>query len=118
MPYQLTLNTYEEVSPAQLAAAEKRYRKALELVLGDAQLVWPVYKAFQKIVLTYGEEPDLDLLTEEEQLLFQTWQEAERAATVAAFGENRYMGEARFEIEERIASSNGEQNSLPSRRKA
>jgi hypothetical protein len=99
MSYQLKLNTYEDVSPAQEAAAQKRYRQALESVLGDAQLVWPVYKAFQKIVLTYGEEPDPDLLTEPEWLLFQSWQEAERAATIAAFGENRYMGEARFEIQ-------------------
>lgn len=101
MPYQLILNTYEEVSPAQEAAAQKRYRKALESVLGDAHLVLPVYLAFQKIVLTYGEEPDPDLLSEQEWLLFQSWQEAERAATIAAFGENRYMGEARFEIEAR-----------------
>jgi hypothetical protein len=99
MPYQLKLNTYEEVSPAQEAAAQQRYKKALEAVLGDAHLVLPVYQAFQKIVLTYGEEPDPDLLTQEELLLFQSWQEAERAATIAAFGENRYMGEARFEIE-------------------
>lgn len=99
MPYQLKLNTYEEVSPSQIAAAEKRYRKALHEVLGDAQLVLPVHRAYQKIVLAYGEEPDPELLTQEELLLFQTWQEAERAATVAAFGENRYMGDARFEIE-------------------
>lgn len=58
MPYQLKLNTYEDVSPAQEAAAQKRYRTALESVLGDAQLVLPVYRAFQKLVLTYGEEPD------------------------------------------------------------
>ena len=107
MLYQLTLNTYEDVSPAQEAAAKQRYSKALESVLGDAQLVLPVYKAFQKIVLTYGEEPDPDLLTEQELLLFQSWLEAERAATIAAFGENRYMGEARFEIEALDEGSQG-----------
>lgn len=103
MPYALVLNTYEEVSATQARDAERRYRKALEAHLGDAQLVLPVYRAYQKIVVTYGEEPDADLLTEQEKLVFNAWREAEQAAMTAAFGENRYMGEARFDIEARAA---------------
>jgi hypothetical protein len=99
MTYRLALNTYEEVSPTQRASAEQRYRKALEATLGDATLVAPVYCAYRRLVNTYGDAPDPDLLTEHERLVVQSWQAAETAATVAAFGENRYMGEARFEIE-------------------
>ncbi len=99
MSYRLVLNTYEEVSPAQRASAEKRYRQALEASLGDTALVAPVYAVYRRLVNTYGTEPDLELLTEPERLTLQAWQAAETAATVAAFGENRYMGEARFEME-------------------
>lgn len=99
MRYRLVLNTYEEVSPAQRTSAEQRYRTALESALGDASWVAPVYAAYRQLVNAYGDAPDLDLLTEHERLIVQTWQRAETAAVVAAFGENRYMGEARFEIE-------------------
>jgi hypothetical protein len=97
MTYSLTL--YEaDVSPAERRAAEARFRQALEETLGDADLVAPVYAAYLRIVGAYGEAPPPDTLTEAEQAIFDQWREAETAAVAAAFGPNRYMGDAMYEI--------------------
>ena len=97
MTYSLIL--YEpDVSDAQRREAEQRFRRALEETLGDAVLVAPVYRAYQRIVATYGETPDPDSLTDAERAIFDQWQAAETAAVAAAFGPNRYMGDAMYEI--------------------
>src|SRR5512140_1399073 len=97
MSYSLIL--YEpDVSDAQRREAERRFRDALEQTLGDAALVAPVYRAYQRIVATHGETPDPDSLTDAERAIFEQWQAAETAAVAAAFGPNRYMGDAMYEI--------------------
>jgi hypothetical protein len=97
MTYSLTL--YEaDVSPADRRAAEARFRQALEETLGDAGLVAPVYAAYLRIVGAYGDAPPPDTLTPAEQAIFDQWQAAETAAVAAAFGPNRYMGDAMYEI--------------------
>ena len=99
MSYILKLNSPDDLSPTQAKAAEKIYRKHLDEQIGDASLVWPVYQAYLKIVAIYGEQPDDDLISEQEKTILETWQQAELAAISHTFGENRYMGESRFEIE-------------------
>jgi hypothetical protein len=97
MSYALIL--YEpDVSDAQRREAEQRFRHALEQTLGDAELVVPVYRAYHRIVATYGETPDPDSLSDAERAVFEQWQAAETAAVAAAFGPNRYMGDAMYEI--------------------
>jgi non-ribosomal peptide synthetase component F len=87
-----------DASPGELRAAELRFRQALEDALGSPELVLPVYAAYQRIVGSYGEQPDLDLLTDGERLVLENWHAAETAAVAAAFGPNRYMGDAMYEI--------------------
>lgn len=97
MSYSLVL--YEaDVPDAQRRQAEQRFRRALEHALGDAGLVAPVYTAYLRIVGAYGDAPDLDSLTDAERAIFTQWQAAEAAAVAAAFGPNRYMGDAMYEI--------------------
>jgi len=97
--YTLKLYAFEDVSDRERQAAEQRFRKALDATLGDASLVLPVYRAYRRIVATYGDAPAPDTLTDAEQQVFDQWQAAESAAVTAAFGPNRYMGEANFEIQ-------------------
>ncbi len=97
MTYSLIL--YEaDVSDVERRAAELRFRRALEETLGDASLVAPVYRAYLRIVGSYGDTPDPDSLTDAERAIFDQWQAAETAAVAAAFGPNRYMGDAMYEI--------------------
>lgn len=87
-----------DVAASERRAAEARFRDALEQALGDADLVAPVYTAYRRIVQTYGEAPDADSLSDAERAIFDQWQAAESAAVAAAFGPNRYMGDAMYEI--------------------
>ena len=98
MSYVLRFFDVDGVSPAQHREAESRFRTALEQSLGDESLVAPVYQAYLRIVGTYGDVPDLESLSEAERAIFEQWQEAETAAVAAAFGPNRYMGDAMYEI--------------------
>lgn len=98
MSYTLTLFDADDTSDAQRRAAEQRFRQVLEATLGDTDLVAPVYRAYQRIVATYGEAPSPDLLTEAERTIFEQWQTAETAAVVAVFGPHRHMGDAMYEI--------------------
>ena len=94
-----TLKLYEaDVPDAQRREAEQRFRRALEATLGDSELVAPVYRAYLRIVGAWGDAPDPDSLTDAERAIFQQWQAAETAAVAAAFGPNRYMGDAMYEI--------------------
>ena len=98
MSYQLKLYAFEDASPAQLQAAEQRFRQALDQSLGDESLVAPVHAAYRRIVATYGESPAEDVLSPGELEIFNQWQAAELAAMTAALGPNRYLGDAQFEI--------------------
>lgn len=98
MSYSLTLYAFEDASDQERRDAEKRFRKALDETLGDASLVAPVYAAYLKLVAIYGDAPAPDVLSPDELEIFNQWQAAESAALTAAFGPNRYMGEAQFEI--------------------
>ena len=98
MSYTLKLYAFEDASPQQLAAAEQRFRKALDASLGDASLVAPVHAAYRRMVAIYGEHPAQEVLSPEELEIFSQWQAAEAAALTAALGPNRYMGDAQFEI--------------------
>ena len=98
MSYKLKLYAFEDASPAQLQAAEQRFRRALDAALGDESLVAPVYAAYRRIVTTYGESPADDVLSPGELEIFSQWQSAESTALIAALGPNRYMGDAQFEI--------------------
>lgn len=97
MTYSLIL--YEaDASPVQRREAEQRFRRTLEATLGDAELVAPVYTAYLRIVGSHGDAPDPESLTDAERAIFEQWQSAETAAVAAAFGPNRYMGDAMYEI--------------------
>ena len=98
MSYSLKLYDADGASEIQHRDAEQRFRQALDETLGDASLVAPVYAAYQRIVGAYGETPDLESLSDAERAIFEQWQEAETAAVAAAFGPNRYMGDAMYEI--------------------
>ena len=98
MSYSVKLYAYEDASPPQLQAAERRFRKALEASLGDESLVAPVHAAYRRIVAIYGETPAEDALSPEQLEIFSQWQAAESAALTAALGPDRYMNDAQFEI--------------------
>jgi hypothetical protein len=98
MTYSLVLYEADGVSDSQRREAEQRFRTVLEETLGDASLVAPVYKAYLRIVATYGETPAPDTLTDAERAIFEQWQAAETAAVAATFGPHRYMGDAMYEI--------------------
>ena len=98
MSYTLTLYDADGASETQHRAAEQRFRDELEQTLGDESLVGPVYTAYLRIVGSYGDSPDLDSLSDAERAIFEQWQAAEAAAVAAAFGPNRYMGDAMYEL--------------------
>ncbi len=97
MTYSVILHE-PDVSSAERRDAEQRFRRALEDALGDASLVAPVYTAYLRIAAAYGDTPDPASLTDAERAIFDQWQAAETAAVAAAFGPNRYMGDAMYEI--------------------
>ena len=98
MTYSLILYEADGASALQHREAEQRFRVALEAALGDASLVAPAYAAYLRIVSAYGETPPPDSLTDAERAVFDQWQAAETAAVASAFGPNRYMGDAMYEI--------------------
>ncbi len=98
MDYTLKLISAEAVSDADRAAADSRYRAALEAALGDASLVAPIWLVVQRLYAAYGDNPDPSALSDAEREVLESWQAAESAARTAAFGPNRYMEEATFEI--------------------
>ncbi|MFC5497590.1 hypothetical protein ACFPOE_08605 [Caenimonas terrae] len=98
MSYSLKLYDADGVSQLQHQQAEQRFRQALEGALGDESLVAPVYAAYLRIVGAYGDSPDPESLSDAERAVFEQWQAAESAAVAAAFGPNRYMGDAMYEI--------------------
>ena len=98
MTYQLKIFTAEEVSDAERAAAVQRFRFALDGALGDAALVLPIYSVYSRLLLAHGDAERPWPVSPDEQLLIDQWEQAELAATQAAFGVNRYLGDADFEL--------------------
>lgn len=98
MTYTLRLFVSDDTSPAQRQAAERLFRQALETALGDADLVAPVYAAYQRIAALHGESPDMEALTLDERTLFEHWQLAEAAALAAVWGPYRSLDEGSYEI--------------------
>jgi hypothetical protein len=99
MHYTVRIFHSDEVTEGERAAAAQRFRAALEAELGDASLVLPVYRAYLKLLQAHGEHARPWDLAPAEQLLADQWEAAELAATRAAFGAERYMGDAHFELE-------------------
>ena len=99
MAYLLKIFTADEVTEAQREQAVKRFRVALESALGDERLVAPCYLAYRKLFQQYSEHPRPWPISPAEQVLAEQWEAAELAATQAAFGEHRYLGDADFEIQ-------------------
>ena len=98
MLYTLKILDSDDAAPEHKREAESRFRRALEASLGDEALVLPIYRAYQRLIATYGETPDPDLLSDAEREIFDSWQAAETAAVTEAFGPHRYMGDAMYEI--------------------
>jgi hypothetical protein len=98
MSYTVRLFAFEEASEHERIEAVQRFRDALDQTLGDAALVLPVYAAYRRIIATYGESPDPEILSSSEAELLSQWQAAESAALTAALGPQRYMGDAEFDI--------------------
>ena len=98
MPYQLKIFSAGDVTTAERELAVHRFRAALEDALGDASLVWPCYHTYQKLFELHGDQPRPWSVTPAEKLLSEQWEAAELAATHAAFGIHRYLGDADFEI--------------------
>ena len=98
MTYSVRIYTGEDTSVEQKDLAAKRFCAALEASLGDASLVAPMYQMYQRLVVTFGEVPDVEVMNEAEREVFESWQQAETAAVQAAFGEHRYLDEGGYEL--------------------
>lgn len=98
MPYLLKIFSAEDVTATERELAVHRFRAMLDNTLGDAALVLPCYLAYRKLSLNYADHPRPWPVSASELLLAEQWEAAELAATQAAFGVNRYLGDADFEI--------------------
>ena len=99
MSYTVRIFAAEDIDDVQREQAVQRFKVALETSLGDAALVAPVYRIWLKLHQSYGDHPRPWPISDAEQLLADQWEGAELAATQAAFGVNRYMGDAHFELD-------------------
>ena len=98
MTYHLKIFSADDVSDAERAAAVQRFRCALDTALGNAALVLPIYNAYSRLLLAHGDAERPWPVSSDEQLVIDRWEQAELAATQAAFGVNRYLGDADFEL--------------------
>ncbi|MDB5889452.1 MAG: hypothetical protein JWP47_283 [Polaromonas sp.] len=98
MAYLLKIFTADDVGITEREQATQRFRAALEASLGDESLVMPVYSAYLRLWQTYGDHPRPWPVSPAEQMLAAQWEAAELEATQAAFGPNRYLGDADFEL--------------------
>lgn len=78
--------------------APHRFRTVLDNTPGDAALV-PCYLAYRKLFLKCADHPRPWLVNASELLLAEQWKAADLAAIQGAFGMNRYLGDADFEIQ-------------------
>lgn len=98
MAYTLKIFASEEVSEEDRSQAAQRFRATLATLLGDDDLVLSVHRVYLRLVHAHGEAPRPWPISAAEQVLVTQWEEAEQAATRAAFGAERYMGDAQYEI--------------------
>ena len=98
MTYTLRIFSADEVTDLQRRQAEQRFRLALETCLGDEALVLPCYQAYQRLLQMHGDSPRPWPISPAELLLADQWEAAELAATQAAFGPERYLGNAHYEL--------------------
>ncbi|RYX96875.1 MAG: hypothetical protein EOO28_06350 [Comamonadaceae bacterium] len=98
MSYSIKIFAAEDVPEKERELAGERFRETLETTLGDASLVAPVYQAYLRLFQVWGDHERPWPVSDAEQLLAGQWEAAELAATQAAFGENRYMGDAHYEL--------------------
>lgn len=98
VPYRVNLVDCPTLSADQRAAAELRFRMALEFALGGPQYVLPTLQAY---ILAQNLTEDLPVegASEAEEQVIALWQQAETDALLAAMrplGDN--LDNARFEI--------------------
>ena len=98
MNYTLKIFSAEDVAPLEREQAARRFRAALEEGLGGPALVWPVYQLYQRLLHAHGEQARPWPISPAELVIVEQWEAAELAATQAAFGSERYMGDADFEL--------------------
>ncbi len=98
MPYTVRIFSAEDIPDADRTAAAQRFCKALDETLGAADLVAPVYQAYLRLLQVHGEQARPWDLTPSEQILADQWEAAEAAALAAAFGTDRYMDDAQYEL--------------------
>jgi hypothetical protein len=96
--YTVTIFSGDDASDAQKVQAAERFCAALEAQLGDASLVAPMYVMYQRLVNTFGETPDVEVMNDAEREVFESWQLAESAAMQAAFGTHRYLDEGGYQL--------------------
>ncbi|RZJ18763.1 MAG: hypothetical protein EOO54_15325 [Haliea sp.] len=100
-PYTVTLVNAEELGADQRAAAELRFRMALEFALGGPDMVLPTLKAWQ-LAVSLNDDLPLQSPQEAEREVIALWESAEADALIAALRPlERDMGDARFEISPR-----------------
>jgi hypothetical protein len=98
MSYTVRIFHADDVTDAERDAAAQRFRTALEASLGDGSLVVPVYRGWLRLLRAHGEQDRPWDLSPGEQVLADQWEAAELAAIRAAFGAERYMGDAHYEL--------------------
>ena len=98
MTYSLKIFSAEDTTAEERQQAASRFRAALDESLGDTALVMPVYRLYTRLLQAHGDHQRPWPVSPEEQLLLDQWEAAELAATQAAFGVNRYLGDAHFEL--------------------
>lgn len=99
MSYSVRIFSTEDIGDPERQQAVQRFKAALEDSLGDAALVVPVYRIWLKLYQAYRDHQRPWPISDAEQLLADQWEAAELAAIRAAFGANRYMGDAHFELD-------------------
>ena len=104
MTYSLKIFTADDVTPVEREQAIKRFRAALDGALGSAAMVLPIYRVYTRLLLGHGDAERPWPISSDEQTVVDQWEAAELAATVAAFGVNRYLGDADFELGDSTAS--------------
>ena len=100
MTYSLKIFTADDVTSGERELAIKRFRAALDEVLGSELFVLPTYRAYSRLLLAHSDAERPWPISTDEQTVVDQWEAAELAATVAAFGVNRYLGDADFELGE------------------
>ena len=104
MTYSLKIFTADDVTSLERELAIKRFRAALDEAVGSAAMVLPIYRVYTRLLLAHGDAERPWPISSDEQTVVDQWETAELAATVAAFGVNRYLGDADFELGDSTSS--------------